>query len=330
MNSSAPFRHIPLRRQVRDQLKHWFFWFYKFGTRLGVHILPAHYYASAPNIVELARSTDVWAKASTLPGIDINLDDQIGDLQRVCAPFENEFRNNTHYRHAVNQPFGSGRSRLFGYIEAQVLYAAIRYFKPKRVIELGSGVPTYCSYQALLKNRKDTGTDCQLTCIESNPIPLVRDLASSEENIELITQPVQLVSLKHFEQLRANDIVSIDSSHMVKAGSEVNYIMLELLPRLSAGVVVQIHDIYLPYDYERNVLQSFIHTNETSIVAAFLTCNVRFKILFSLSMLHYQRCSAMQAILPEYNPESNWIGMRQGTFDEGKHFPSSLWLEVKG
>jgi len=66
-------------------------------------------------------------------------------------------RGNPYYKHAVNQPFRSGRSRFFGYIEAQVLHAVIRHYKPARLIEIGGGVPSYCTSQAISMNRRDTG-----------------------------------------------------------------------------------------------------------------------------------------------------------------------------
>ena len=94
-------------------------------------------------------------------------------------------------------------------------------------------------------------------------------------------------------------------------------------------MLVQFNDIYLPYDYDRDVLRNFTHPNETALVAAFLACNTRYKILFALSMLHYERRQEMQSVLPEYQPESDWRGMRVGEYDQTKHFPSSLWLRVE-
>jgi hypothetical protein len=95
-------------------------------------------------------------------------------------------------------------------------------------------------------------------------------------------------------------------------------------------VLVQFHDIYLPYDYDRDVLRNFTHPNETALVAAFLPCNTRYRILFALSMLHYERRQEMQSVLPEYQPEPDWRRMRVGEYDQTKHFPSSLWLRVEG
>ncbi len=318
-----------LGRRLRNLLKTKFCLVYKLATRFGIHILPAHYYAPVPNILELESDVHTWANRLGMIGISVDLDEQIENLRRVCVPFRDEYRGNPHYRRAMHFDFGRGRSRTFGYIEAQVLHAAIRYFRPARVIEIGSGVPTYCTYQAILRNFADTGISGRIMCIEPNPIPIVSHLATSTEHIELILHPIQGVSLEIFERLCANDIVFIDSNHVVKAGGELNYIVLEILPRLPDGVIIQFHDIYLPYDYQRDVLRTFMHANETSILAAFLAYNTRFRILFALSMLHYDRRDAMRSIVPEYRPEHDWYGMRDGEYDPSRHFPSSLWLRVQ-
>jgi hypothetical protein len=85
MSSPSQYRHIPLRRLPRDSLKGLYFAFYKFGLHLGVHILPAHYYATVPDIIELERTVDLWAKPSAMSGVYIDLDEQIDNLRRVCA-----------------------------------------------------------------------------------------------------------------------------------------------------------------------------------------------------------------------------------------------------
>jgi hypothetical protein len=104
--------------------------------------------------------------------------------------------------------------------------------------------------------------------------------------------------------------------------------VLEILPILPPGVLVQFHDIYLPYDYDRDVLGTFLHPNESTLVQAFLAGNARYQILFALSMLHYARRHEMRSVLPEYSPEQDWRGMRADAYEAGKHFPSSLWLRV--
>jgi hypothetical protein len=166
------------------------------------------------------------------------------------------------YRHAMKEPFGSGRSRTFGYIEAQVLHAVVRHYKPARLIEIGGGVPTRCTYQAISMNRRDTGVNGHITCIEPHPIDMIKNIDESSDNVELIARPIHEVPLNYFKQLRANEIVSIDPNHVVRSGSEVNDIVLEILPSSQKEVLVHFHDIYLPYGYDRDVLRNFTHPNE--------------------------------------------------------------------
>ena len=322
-----------MNRFVRDQLKRVQFALSKQALRLGVHITPDHYYSPLPNPLKLARCVERWAPPSRMAGIHVDLDEQIRNLAAVCEPYVHEVAGNPHYLYAIKQPFPKGRSRFFGYIEAEVLHAAIRYYKPKHIIEIGSGVPSYCAQQALVRN---TNSGCVIS-IEPDPVPLLEEIARFSERhmpesvrcvFELIAKPIQDVPLDLFTRLNANDIVFIDSDHVVKTGGEVNYVVREILPILPSGVLVQIHDIYLPYDYDRDVLATFLPPNETTVVAAFLAHNSRYKILFALSMLHYERRAEMQRLIPDYRPEQDHYGMRVGAWDANKHFPSSLWLQV--
>src|SRR3984893_7775683 len=184
------FRQVSLRRLLRDSLKRLYFSIYKLGVRLGVYILPAHYYVSEPNIIELKRTVDLWAKPSAMSGVQVDLDEQIDNLRRVCAPYQQEFYGNPHYKHATNQPFGSGRSRVFGYIEAQVLHAVIRHYKGARITAIGSGFPTYCRFQAISMNRKDTGVSGHILCIEPHPVDMIKHIAKTTDNVEVIARPI--------------------------------------------------------------------------------------------------------------------------------------------
>jgi hypothetical protein len=151
MTSSNRYRHIPLlplRRLLRDSLKRLYLAIYKLGVRLGVHILPVHYYAPVPNIIELERTVDLWAKPSAMSGVHIDLDEQIDNLRRVCSPFQQEFGQSAVPIRTL---------AVFGYIEAEVLHAVVRHYKPARLIEIGGGVPRYCTSQAISMNRRDTG-----------------------------------------------------------------------------------------------------------------------------------------------------------------------------
>lgn len=314
-----------MRRAVKDWLKEVFFWMYKLGTRMGIFILPVHYYSSEPNILELEKTADIWAKPSSLPGLHVDLDEQITKLGEVSIPFQHEYIGNKIYKTAIAAQYGPG----FGYIEAEVLHAVIRHYKPSRVVEIGSGRSTYCMVQALKQNENMDGKSWEVICIEPYASRPLRALAESGKNIHLLSQSVQSASLDLFAHLSVNDLLFVDSSHVVKAGSDVNHIILEILPRLNSGALVHFHDICFPYDYQRDLLRTFLHNNETSLLRAFLTFNQKFRILFCLSHLHYERREDLKSIFPDYEPQSDWNGLANEKCDPDiKHFPSSLWLQV--
>ncbi|HSF32807.1 MAG TPA: class I SAM-dependent methyltransferase [Candidatus Tectomicrobia bacterium] len=296
------------------------------GIRAGIHILPVHYYSPVPNILELQETKSVWAKKSELPGVTIDLDEQSSNLTSICLPYQREYAGNQVYRQAITGQFGPG----FGYIEAQALHGVLRCFKPARVIEVGSGASTWCTLAALEMNRRETGRAAQITCIEPYPSERLRALPQ----IALIARQVQSVPFQLFTQLGEGDLLFIDSSHMVKPGSDVNYLILEVVPRLQHGVMVHFHDIYLPYDYPPDTLQTFVHGTETSLLRAFLMFNNRVKILFCLSHLHYDRRDILAKVFPEYDPQSAVDGLRDGKYkpfeNPRQHFPASIYVRIQG
>ena len=109
--------------------------------------------------------------------------------------------------------------------------------------------------------------------------------------------------------------------------ADVNYLVLEVLPRLSSGTIVHFHDIYLPYDYQRDLLDTPFHWAETSLTRAYLTHNHRARILACLSHLHYARPADLGKVFPDYVPQQGQDGLRPHRTAPG-HFPSSLWFTV--
>lgn len=237
--------------KVRKAVKRAFFAMYKLCIRMGVHVLPVHYHSPIPDILELQNTKNVWANRSELPGVAIDLDRQTDNLRTICLPYQSEYMGNKTYWEGTVKEYGRG----YGPIEAQALHAVIRYYQPSKIIEVGSGVSTYCMLAAVEKNKKETGHSSTITCIEPYPSDRLKEL----REIQLIPQQVQAVPFQVFTDLRKNDLLFIDSSHTVKPGGDVNYLILEVLPRLRSGVIVHFHDIFFPYDYQRNVLQTFFH-----------------------------------------------------------------------
>ncbi len=311
-----------LSRCARDSAKRAFLLLHKALLRCGVIVLPVHYYAPVTTVRELEKTRGLWERKSDLPGIAVDIDAQLARLEAICVPYRQEYTGNAEYRRAVGLGAGPG----YGFIEAQVLHAFVRAHKPRRVIEIGSGVSTLCIAQAAVRNEGEGAHACEIMCVEPHP----SDVLKRMQGVTLLEVPVQRVPLDVFEQLDRGDVLFIDSSHVVRVGGDVNYLVLEVLPRLRPGVIVHFHDIYLPYDYPRDVLHTFYHGQETSLVRAYLIGNPSVRILFCLSQLHYERSQALTALFPEYDPEPSTDGMAPGpAFSQTtRHFPSALYIEV--
>lgn len=124
--------------------------------------------------------------------------------------------------------------------------------------------------------------------------------------------------------LNPGDLLFVDSTHTVKPGSEVNRIILDVLPRLAKEVYVHFHDIYFPYDYQRGLITEDVFFNvESTLLHAFLIDNRKYKIYFSLSMLHYFAPDRIKSCFPSYSQQSNADGLRA---EVGGHFPSAIYL----
>jgi predicted O-methyltransferase YrrM len=307
---------------LKRLLKELSFQAFKLASRAGVYLLPAHYYVPLANVHQLEKTKPVWAKKSDLPGVLSDLDEQAENLRRICLPFQNEYAGNHTYRDAVERHFGPG----YGYIEAQALHGVIRHFRPSQVIEVGSGISTYCMLKALERNQQQTGRAFRLTCVEPYPSEPLRALGQAE----LIQQPVQTVPFEKFQELAPGDLLFIDSSHAVRPGSDVNYLILEVLPRLAPGVVVHFHDIYLPYDYPRDVLRTYFQWMETSLLRAYLIHNSHARMVFCLSQLHYDRQEALKEVFPEYvaAPDENGLEIASEANGSNTHFPASIYIET--
>ncbi|AZQ36752.1 class I SAM-dependent methyltransferase [Streptomyces cyaneochromogenes] len=304
---------LRIRQQMKQVIKHQAVVANRVLSRAGILVTPRHYYSSAPDLRGLAASRELWRAPSRLPGLRIDLDEQIAWLEEACKPFLDEYRGGAVFE-------GAGRlGPGYGYVEAQALHGILRSLGPRRYLEVGSGVSTHIAVEALARNGRD-GRPGTVTCVEPYP----RAWLTSDPRVHLRRTPVQAVDLELFTSLTAGDVLFVDSSHVVKAGSDVNFLVLEVFPRLAPGVVVHVHDIYLPYDYQCDLLDSVLHWAETSLVRAFLTHNDHARILACMSHLHYERPDGLRVVFPDYRPAPHRDGLLAG---DG-HFPSSLWFEV--
>ena len=277
--------------------------------RLGIHIVPNHFYQPIPDVRSL--NDQLWDIPSALVGIDMDVQSQISLLSQFCDSFKHEFdlfptsKTSRPDEYFVN-------NGGFESVDGEVLYCFIRNFKPKRIIEIGSGNSTYLSSLAIQKNKEqDPNYNCEFIAIEPYPNKVV--FAGVPNLSKLIKEPVQNVPLTVFERLEENDILFIDSSHVLKIGGDVQYEYNEILPRLNKGVFIHAHDIFLPFEYPRGwVSKSHRFWTEQYLLQAFLTYNNAFKVIWAGSYMHWNR--------PDFLENSF------KTYDREKTLPGSFWI----
>ncbi len=273
--------------------------------RVGVLPVIDHYYYPMINPKKYLRQS--LRENRILPGIKLNDQAQLDLLKQfnyneelLAFPFAMEGRKDKFYYD----------NRMFSQGDAEILYSVIRHYRPRRIIEVGSGYSTLMSLNAIAANKKeDSGYDCHLTCIEPYEISWLETLG-----VELIRMPVEQLELSIFDQLQENDILFIDSSHVIRPQGDVLFEFLQLLPSLKKGVIVHVHDIFTPKDYlDEWMLVSHKMWNEQYLLEALLSNNDNFEILAALNYLFYTYPEALYAQCPvlkeypEFEPRSIWI-----------------------
>jgi hypothetical protein len=264
--------------------------------RHGFHVTPVHFYQPIPETQSLPKT--LWNRPSKLVGVHMNDAMQL-DLLRDRFP---KFRD--EYEGFPTKPTGEpGRfylnNHLFEDIDALVAYCMVRHFKPRLIIEVGSGFSSLLLGEAATRNKHSA-----LVCIEPFPREFLREGFPGLQS--LMEKQIQDIDLDFFSQLQSDDILFIDSSHTIKIGGDVNYLFLEVLPRLKPGVIVHVHDIFLPFDYRRDwVMKEFRFWTEQYLLQAFLIFNSEFEVLMANGYLNHYHRAQLKATFPSL---SSWGG----------------------
>lgn len=275
----APFV-IPaslLFKIVRKVGLHRFYLSGKLMTKIGVIPIINHYYDPFFSKKESQMSLN---DERNLPGIDWNLEEQLSLLKSFnyteeFEKFKDKSENELEF-FFENPSFSSG--------DAEYWYNIIRRKKPKKIIEIGSGHSTKMARSAVQKNNEeDESYSCKHICIEPFEMPWLEKLG-----IEIIRKKVEDVPLDFFKSLQKDDILFIDSSHMIRPQGDVLFEYLEILPSLNKGVIVHIHDIFSPRNYREDwVLKEYRLWNEQYLLEAFLTNNNSWKIIGAVNYLKH-------------------------------------------
>ena len=265
-----------------------------------------HFYSPVVSIDEVKkRESEIWKNVGVdgIKGIDLRTESQlalVSDFESYYKemPFTAEKQPNLRYQ------FDNG---FYSYTDATMLYSMIRHFKPKQIIEIGSG---FSSAVMLDTNQVFFNDEIKLTFIDPYATRLYSLMTEADKKrVEVIEKDVQVISLGIFEKLEAGDILFVDSTHVAKTGSDVNHILFEILPVLKKGVLIHFHDIFYPFEYPKEWVFKGFNWNEDYIVKAFLMYNEQFQIRLFSQYLHLHHKDAFKNMPVTYkNPGGNlWI-----------------------
>jgi len=239
---------------------------------------PGHYYNPLVNAKELEPFVDTVfdTKKKNIQGIDFHEEKQLVLLNELL-PYYKELPFPIEKKQGFRYYLSNG---IYAYSDGIFLFMLIRHLKPKRIIEIGSG---HSSAVMIDTNEQFFESKIKLTFVEPYPerlYSLLKDADKSQNRI--FEKPIQQIPMAEFEALEPGDFLFVDSSHVSKTGSDVNFIFFEVLPRLKSGVYIHFHDVFTPMEYPQSWVMKpndFFGFNEIYILRAFLMYNPEFEIV---------------------------------------------------
>jgi len=287
---------------------------------------PGHYYSPLPELKDvIERQELLFKKKRYMEGIDFNEEQMLNLLKKLehhydKIPFEDEVK--TPYRYYFN-------NRLYSYSDAVILFTMLLEQAPNKIIEVGSGFSS-----ALMLDANDFFFEksIEFTFIEPYPEERLNILLKGNDylnnRIVIHKEFIQNMPLSTFKKLEAGDILFIDSSHVSKIGSDVNFYIFEIFPVLKPGVIIHIHDIFTSFEYPKEWVLEEIAWNEAYILRAFLQYNEHFKIIFFNSYMEdfheewYKKNMPLCLRLHEKRP-----GKEKNSFNYHPTRAQSIWLK---
>jgi hypothetical protein len=256
---------------------------------------PGHYSSTLPSWAALR---DRWPElqkqvAHLQDGVDLNHEGQrsllkeFSEYDRDFCPPETPTAGRLYHSH----------NDMFGYSDAFILYCFLRQYRPRQVIEVGSGH----SSALMLDTASLLSLETMFTFIDPYSVTISQVLASKPAiPYRLIRTPVQEIDPSIFAELDEGDILFIDSSHVLKIGSDLTSLLFNVLPRLRKGVLVHFHDISYPFEYSRELVSQGRAWNEIYFVRCFLQFNSAFQVLFFGGYVDQAFRDFIQLTMPRY------------------------------
>jgi hypothetical protein len=234
-----------------------------------------HYYSPVPDKGEILAYIDSRRPFNKdLLDIDLNSEGQFGLLNEYVQfykdlPFPEKQQPDCRYYYD---------NKWFSYADAVFLFSFLRKHEPKRIIEIGSGFSSAVMLDTVdrfLPNRPE------ITFIEPYPDRLKSLLRGDDvRNVRILDKKLQEVSSGLFSSLGSGDLLFVDSSHVMKCGSDLHLLIFDILPSLPPGIFVHFHDVFYPFDYPPEWLKGGRFWNENYFLRAFLSYNHEWSICF--------------------------------------------------
>jgi predicted O-methyltransferase YrrM len=270
------------------------------AERFGVQFVIKTFYSPIPSLRDLPD--EVWSRKTALAGVELNLGAQVAYLETELAPFTAEELD-------VEKSLDTAGAS-YGVEDERILYAMVRHARPRRIIELGSGRSTSIMDAALRRNAAE-GSKGALAVYDPFVAESVRDLQTVTSIRRLAAETLDPSAISGLDE---QDILFVDTTHVVRLAGDVNQIILEILPRLRPGVLVHFHDIFLPNEYPRVWSEDFgLYWTEQYLLQAFLAFNAHFEVVFAAHAASRQYPERFRRALGsrgDTNPAAFWIRAR--------------------
>ncbi|MEJ7750867.1 MAG: class I SAM-dependent methyltransferase [Thermoleophilaceae bacterium] len=262
------------------------------------------FYSPVPDLEALPD--DVFDRESELTGIHLGTAAHLAFAESHLAPYVRELDDHPRGFPFANDYYAAG--------DAHLTYAMVRHLRPARVLELGSGYSTLVMAMACESNAAE-GAKSTYTAYDPYPTPLLADPPAGLTAYHSL--PAQEVPLGEFTALGAGDVLFVDTSHTVKLGGDVNRVVLDVLPRLAAGVHVHFHDIWLPFEYHPELVRNLrLFWAEQYLLQAFLAMNHGYEVVLATHAARMREPDRFRALLPAWSPDlyptSFWIRRCRG------------------
>ena len=237
-----------------------------------------HFYSPVVDPATIAQNR-VWPERPDIRGIDFNDASHVRILSELFPRFMPDYDYPPALPVTPTLASFFANNPHFSMLDAPALFVLLRAWKPRRIIEVGSGFSTLLMADV---NRRFLGRDLSIACIDPYPPSFLRHGVDGIDR--QVERRVQELPLEHFAELQAGDLLFIDSSHVAKTDSDVNFLFFDIFPRLAPGVLIHLHDIFLPHEYPPGwVLGENRSWNEQYLLRALLMHSSGFEVLFGCS-----------------------------------------------